>query len=128
MASVAQLAIDARFGPRAIIAMAREDGAFFRTDEEGSGICFWKSHACWSQIFSFGRRRSGEFEIFLREGEHVSGPAADDAVGGAGDDVVRVLGADEGDGVDGMGVAAGGGAREWGFLAGVRGAGAGVPE
>ncbi len=37
-------------------------------------------------------------------GEHVDCPAADDAVGGAGDDVVCVLCADYVDGVDWMGV------------------------
>lgn len=39
-------------------------------------------------------------------GEHADGPAANDTVGGAGDDIVCVLGADHGDGVDRVGVPA----------------------
>lgn len=66
-----------------------------------------------------------ELEVLLRVGQHVDRPGAEDAVGGGGDDVVRVLGADDVDGVDGMGVA---GAGEGRALHGVVAARPRVPE
>lgn len=69
-------------------------------------------------------------EGFSGAGQHVDGPGADYAVGGAGDDVVGVLGADKGEGVDGVGVASGvvGDSCEGGLGDRVGGFGADVPE
>jgi hypothetical protein len=67
----------------------------------------------------------------LRLGEHVDCPATEDAVGAGGEDVVGILRADEGDRVDGVGVAEVVGAGERRFLDGgapIAEVGARVPE
>ena len=64
-----------------------------------------EGNACGGEVVHFVNARGLQFEEFLRLSEHVDGPAADYAVGRAGDDVVGILGADDGDGVDWMRVA-----------------------
>ena len=93
VASVSQSGVDAGFGTGAVVAVARVDCAFFGADEEGCGIRDGEGHACCTKVFGFAGGRSHEFEIFLGETEHVDGPSAYDAVGGAGHDVVGVLSA-----------------------------------
>ena len=94
MASVSQSGVDTGFCTGAVVAVARVDCAFFGADEEGCGIGDGEGHACWTEVFGFAGGWGHEFEVFLRETEHVDGPSAYDAVGGAGDDVVGVLSAD----------------------------------
>ena len=94
MASISHAGVDAGLGAGAVVAVAGVDGAFFCADEEGGRVGDGKGHACWTEVFGFAGGWSGQFEVFLGETEHVDGPSADDAVGGAGDDVVGVLGAD----------------------------------
>ena len=106
VATVAYAVVDAGFGAGAVISVTWVQSAFFCADEEGCWIRGRESHACGAQILGFGGRGRVQVEIFLGLGEHVDCPAADDAIGGAGDDVVCVLGADDFDAVDWVGVAA----------------------
>ena len=108
--TIADPGVDAGLGTGAVIAVAGVDGTFFRTREERSRIRRGKGDASRTEVFCFGGGRSGELEVFLGLGEHVDGPSADDTIGGAGDDVVCVLGAYKREGVDGVSVAACGGA------------------
>lgn len=130
MAFVADAGVDTGSGAGAVVAMARVDGAFFGADEEGGRVGGGEGHTGWGEVFGFQRGwgRREEFEVFAGLGEHVDGPGAEDAVGGAGDDVVGVLGADDVEGVDWVGVPGGVGACEGGFGDGEGRFGARVPE
>lgn len=83
-----------------------------------------EGNACGREIIHFVDTRGLEFEELLWLSEHIHGPAADYAVRGGGDDVICVLRADDGDGVDWVRVA---GAGEGGFEDGLR-FGAGIPD
>lgn len=107
MAFIPNAGVDTSFRSGAVVAVAGIDGAFFRADKEGGGIGGGKRHACWAKVFCFAGGWGGEFKVFLRLAKHVDGPATDDTVGRAGYYVVGVLGADKGDGVDWVGMAAG---------------------
>lgn len=108
VAAVGEALVDAGLSAGASVAVAGVEGPFFGADEEIGGVGGREGHAGGGEVFGFGRGRGGEFEVFLRLREHVDRPAADDAVGRAGDDVVGVLRADDGDGVDGVCVAGAG--------------------
>ncbi len=105
VAAVGEALVDAGLGAGAGVAVAGVEGSLFGADEEVGGVGRGEGHAGGGEVFGFGGGWGGEFEVFLRLREHVDGPAADDAVGRAGDDVVGVLRADYGDGVDRVGVA-----------------------
>ncbi len=124
VAAVAEALVDTGLGACAVVSVTGVDGAFFGTDEEVSGIGVREGHAGWGKVFCFGGWGRGQFKEFLGLGEHVDGPAADDTVGGAGDDVICVLRADNVEGVDRVGVAGPGQRR---FLNG-GGLGACIPE
>lgn len=120
--------VRAGFGSGAVVAVARVNRTLLGSNEEGSRVRGRKGHACRAQVFDLTGRRGGEFKVFLGVGEHVGGPGADDTVGRGGDDVVCILGPNESETIDWMGMAACRGAGERGLLGRERRARAGVPE
>lgn len=106
MAFVAEAGVHAGFGAGAVVAVAGVDGSFFGADKEGGWVRGGEGHAGGAEVVVFVWERGEELEVFLGLAEHVDCPAAYDAVCGDGDDVVGILGADDGDGVDGVGVTA----------------------
>lgn len=91
--AIADASVDASFGPGAVISVTWVYGTFFSADEKGGRIRGWEGHAGRADIFSFAWGRGGKFNVFLRLTEHIDGPATDDAVCGARDDIVSVLSA-----------------------------------
>lgn len=81
VAFVAEAGVDAGFGAGAVVAVAGVDGAFFGADEEGGRVRGGEGHAGGAEVFVFVGQWGEELEVLLRLGEHVDGPAADDAVG-----------------------------------------------
>lgn len=149
VACVEDAGVDAGAGTGAVVAVGEVDAAGLGAGHEVGGVGGGEGGAERGEVVGGARdggrrlllrvegaggvgggregRRGSEFEIFLRVGQHVDRPGAEDAVGGGGDDVMCVLGADDVEGVDGMRVA-GAHAGQRGALNRVRMAGARVPE
>lgn len=81
VAFVGDALVHARFGACAVVPVAWVDGAFFGADEEVGRVGLGEGHAGWGEVFGLGGWWGRQEEVFLREGEHVDCPAADDAVG-----------------------------------------------
>src|SRR3954468_4250613 len=104
MASVCKSSVNTGFRACAVVSVARVDWALFRTNNKEGWISGWKAQTRWRKVFSLSRGWSRQFEIFLGLGKHVNTPGADYAVGGGGEDVVRVRSPNYADIVDWMGV------------------------
>lgn len=111
--AVGDMGVDACWGTGTVVAVHELDRALFRASEEVGSLCRGKSGARWGDVvgkWSAGKGcgccgdRRAESEAVLWGGEHVNGPGADDAIGRCRDDVVGVLGADNVEGVDRVGV------------------------
>ena len=128
VAAVADTGVDTCFGTSAVVAVTGVESSFLCADKEGGRISGRERHAGGREVFCFTRGWGGEFEVFLGLRQHVNGPATDDAVSGAGDDIICVLGTDNLDTVDWVGVAARGGACKGSFLDGEGRTRSGVPK
>ena len=100
MAAIRDAGVDAGLGARAVVAVARVDAPFLGAGEEVGRVGLREGDAGRGHVFRLGRRRVRQLEVLLRLRQHVDGPAADDAVGGARDDIVGVLGPYDVEGVD----------------------------
>lgn len=104
MTAIRESMIGTCFGARAVVAVAWVYGALFGANEEEGWVGLGECHSCGCEIFCFGWRWCSELKVFLRLREHVDSPAADNAVGRGGDDVMSILSTDDGDVVNRVGV------------------------